>query len=80
MFNLEKEIRKWLKALRRSKNLEDSDITELESHLRDEIDHQIKRGLDEEEAFRAALKKSAPSDILRQEYDKAQIRSSALTL
>ena len=73
MFDLEKEIRNWLIALRRSENLEDSDIAELESHLRDEIDHQIKRGLDEEAAFRAALEKSAPADILRQEYDKAKL-------
>jgi putative ABC transport system permease protein len=73
MFDLEKEIRNWVRTLRRSENLEDSDITELESHLRDEIDHQIKRGLDEEEAFRAALKKSAPAGILRQEYDKAKL-------
>jgi len=73
MFDLEKEIRKWLKALRRSENLEDSDIAELESHLRDEIDHQIETGLDEEAAFRAALEKSAPSDILRKEYEKAKL-------
>ena len=73
MFNLENEIRVWLKSLRRSRNLEDSDIAELESHLRDEIDHQIERGLDEEAAFRAALEKSAPADILRQEYDKAKL-------
>ncbi len=73
MFDLEKEIRKWLKALRRSEDLEDSDIAELESHLRDEIDHQIEKGLDEEAAFRTALKKSAPADTLRQEYQKAKL-------
>jgi len=73
MFNLEKEIRKWSKTLRRSEDLEDSDIAELESHLKDEIDHQIEKGLDEEAAFRAALEKSAPADILRQEYGKAKL-------
>ena len=73
MFDLENEIRNWLKTLRRSKDLEDSDIAELESHLRDEIDHQIERGLGEETAFRAALEKSAPTDILRQEYEKAKL-------
>ncbi len=73
MFNLENEIRKWLRDLRKSKDLEDSDIAELESHLRDEIDHQIERGLDEEAAFRVALEKSAPADILRQEYEKAKL-------
>ncbi|NIM91807.1 MAG: FtsX-like permease family protein [Candidatus Aminicenantes bacterium] len=73
MFDLEKEIRNWLKALRRSEDLEDSDIAELESHLRDEIDHQIKKGVDKEAAFRAALEKSAPADILGQEYEKAKL-------
>ena len=73
MFDLEKEIRKWRKALRRSEDLEDSDIAELESHLRDEIDHQIEKGLDEEAAFRAALEKSAPEDTLREEYEKAKL-------
>jgi len=73
MFNLENEIRNWLRALRGSKNLEDSDIAELESHLRDEIEHQIERGLDEESAFYAALEKSAPVEILRQEYEKAKL-------
>ena len=73
MFDLEKEIRNWLRTLRRSENLEDSDIKELESHLRDEIDHQIEKGLDGEAAFRAAIEKSAPADILGQEYDKAKL-------
>ncbi len=73
MFDLEKEIRNWLKTLRKSENLEDSDIAELESHLRDEIDHQIEKGLEEEAAFRAALETSAPSDVLRQEYEKARL-------
>jgi putative ABC transport system permease protein len=73
MSDLENEIRNWLKTLRRSENLEDSDIAELESHLRDEIDHQIERGLDEEAAFRVAVGKSAPADILREEYKKAKL-------
>ena len=73
MFDLEKEIHNWLKALRRSVKLEDSDVAELESHIRDEIDHQIDRGFDEEEAFYAALEKSAPADILRKEYEKAKL-------
>jgi putative ABC transport system permease protein len=73
MFNLENEIRNWLRTLRRSSDLEDSDIAELESHLRDEIDSQIKRGLIEEEAFLAAQEKSAPSDSLRHEYEKARL-------
>lgn len=71
MFDLDHEIRRWLKTLRRSRHLEDSDIAELESHLRDEIDHQIARGLDEETALKAATEKSALSDVLGKEYEKA---------
>ena len=73
MFNLENEMREWLRTLRRSQHLEASDITELESHLRDEIDFQIENGHSEEAAFRAALAKSAPPDILRQEYKYAKL-------
>jgi putative ABC transport system permease protein len=71
MFDLDHEIRSWLKTLRRSGYVEDSDIAELESHLRDEIDHQIARGLDEKTALKAALEKSALSDVLGKEYEKA---------
>jgi len=73
MFDLDNEIRNWRKTLRRSRHLEDSDIAELESHLRDEVDHQIERGLNEEAALRAALEKPALADILRQEYEKARL-------
>ncbi len=73
MFDLDHEIRSWLKTLRRSGHLEDSDIAELVSHLRDEIDHQIVRGLDEETALKAALEKSALSDVLGKEYEKARL-------
>jgi len=54
MFDLEKAIKKWLKTLRKNEALEDGTITELESHLRDEINHQMKLGANEEEAFRKA--------------------------
>ena len=71
MFDLEKEIRKWLKSLRRE--LEDSDRAELESHLRDEIDFQLSQGLNEEEAFARAMEKSAPSNALEREYSTARL-------
>jgi putative ABC transport system permease protein len=73
MLDLDHEIRSWLKTLRRSKHLEDSDIAELESHLRDEIDHQITTGLSEEAALKAALEKSALADVLEREYGKAKL-------
>ena len=73
MFNLENEIRNWRKNLQRSKDIEASDIAELESHLRDEIDSQIEKGLHEKAAFHTAMGKSAPSDILRQEYESAKL-------
>jgi len=37
MFDLEKAIQEWRKSLFRSQNMEEADVTELESHVRDEI-------------------------------------------
>jgi len=60
MFDLEKEIRNWLRTLRRSENLEDSDIAELESYLRDEIDHQMDRSMIKPNSTREAVRIGIP--------------------
>ncbi len=55
MFDLNQAIRKWTRRLRRNDTMEEADVAEMESHLRDEIDRQLAAGLDVEAAFRAAL-------------------------
>ena len=57
MFDLEKAIKSWRKALNKNEALEDGYKEELESHLRDKIDHLIGRGLSEQKAFEDAVKK-----------------------
>ncbi len=44
MFDLEKAIKQWRKILRKNEAMEDGYIEEMESHLRDEFENQIKKG------------------------------------
>ena len=76
MFELEKEIRKWTRKLGRGRNLEEADITELESHVRDEIARFIKDGMNEEAAFRAATEDPDEAKALEAEYGKVRLMSS----
>lgn len=70
MFDLEKAIREWKKSLFRSQNMEDADVAELESHVRDEIARYVKEGLDEEAAFRKAFEDPESIEALEAEYAK----------
>jgi len=74
MFNLEKEIKQWRKELRKNEALEDGYIAELESHLRDEINNQIKLGANEEEAFRKAVKSIGQPESIGEEFYKTHTR------
>ena len=53
MFDLEKEIRQWLRSFR--KHFDHGSIREMELHLRDHIDDLIGKGNSEEEAFRLSV-------------------------
>ncbi len=70
MFDLENEIACWKRRLSRNEHVSESDIAELESHFRDDVDHQIENGLDPEAAFRKALEQAASGDALGREYGK----------
>lgn len=72
MFNLENAIRAWNKSLRRSAHIRDTDLAELESHLREEIDAQLGLGLDSEAAFLAAAAECAPAEVLGEEFGRAR--------
>lgn len=74
MFDQEKAIRDWRKSLQKNATLSESDIAELESHLRDEMDRRIAAGADPESAFRAALDLSAGPDALGAEFGKSRRR------
>lgn len=71
MFNLGKEIKSWKSTLRKNQALEDGYIEELESHLRDEVDEGIGKGLGKEEAFDEAVKKIGRVENVGAEYYKS---------
>ena len=70
MFDLELNIRSWSDHLRAGGNLKDTDILELENHLRDEMEDLIKNGLTEDEAFLISVKRLGNVNLISQEYSK----------
>jgi len=55
MFDLEKAILHWRKTLNKNDALEDGYKEELESHLRDKVEHLRDLGFSEIEAFEEAV-------------------------
>ncbi len=70
MFDLELNILSWSDHLRASGNFNETDILELENHLRDEIDDLIKTGLTLDEAFLISVKRLGNVNKISQEYSK----------
>ncbi len=70
MFDLEKAIREWKRTLFRSRNMDEADVVELESHVREETARFVKEGFDEETAFRKAIEDPASGEALEAEYAK----------
>jgi hypothetical protein len=70
MFDLEMNIRSWCDYLRSHGALEEEDILELESHLRDQIDDLASSGLSEEEAFIISVKRVGNLSTISEEYAK----------
>jgi len=77
MFDLEKAIKDWRKALNKNEALEDGYKEELECHLRDKIDYLIGLGSSEEMAFEDAVKKIGEPDNLGAEYFKTDTRGAS---
>jgi putative ABC transport system permease protein len=73
MFDLEKAIRDWKKALSKYEVFEDGAIADIELHLRDEFDTQKKAGLDDEAAFQAAVAQVGTAESLSSEYNKNRL-------
>jgi hypothetical protein len=70
MFDLEKSISDWRKQLLAAGIKTPSALEELESHLREEIGQQVKRGLKESSAFHVAVQNVGPPDSLQSEFKK----------
>jgi len=74
MFDLEKAIRYWRRALNKNEALEDGYKEELECHLRDKIDYLMSVGSSEKEAFEEAVKRIGEADSIGGEYYKTDTR------
>ena len=74
MFDLEKAIRQWKKALNKNSALEDGYKEELENHLRDKIEYLMDLGSSEKEAFEEAVQKIGEASVIGEDYFKTDTR------
>jgi hypothetical protein len=70
MFDLNEQIAKWRSSLTQSDRFSNSDIDELESHLREEIENLTASKLSEQEAFLVAAHRLGHSSALAEEFEK----------
>ena len=70
MFDLETQIHSWSDHLRAHGNFSDTDIHELENHLRDEIEDLIAAGLTPDESFLISVKRLGNVDAISHEFAK----------
>jgi len=73
MFDLNEQINKWRGNLAQSQTLGSSDIDELESHLREEIENLTVLKLSDEEAFLVATYRLGDTARLSDEYAKINL-------
>lgn len=75
MFDLEQNIKSWCDYFRARGALTETDILELENHLRDQIDDLRQRGLSEEEAFIISVKRLGSVSRIAEEFSKVNTDS-----
>jgi leader peptidase (prepilin peptidase)/N-methyltransferase len=71
MFDLENSIADWRKQMLAAGIKTPVPLAELEIHLREEIEQQLKSGLSEQEAFNFAVQKIGQASALKSEFVKA---------
>jgi putative ABC transport system permease protein len=72
MFDLERAIREWKSSMRAKQALQDGDLAELESYVRDKVEALTARGLGEEEAFRRVREDFSRAEGLDGDYYRAR--------
>jgi hypothetical protein len=71
MFNLEQSIAEWRQQMLAAGIKTPVPLEELESHLREEIERQMKSGLNAQRAFGEAIQQIGPPNALKSEFQKA---------
>jgi len=83
MFDVEQSIADWRKQMLVAGIQTPVPLDELESHLREEIERQMKSGMNEQKAFPIAVERIGAGNLLKTEFkknggmDKAQRRKAA---
>jgi len=72
MFNLEQSISDWRQQMLAAGIQTPVPLEELETHLRDEVEHQIRSGLDVDKAFAAAAQKIGHAHLIQGEFQKVE--------
>jgi hypothetical protein len=72
MFNLETAIAEWRRQMIAAGIKTPVPLEELENHLREEIERQIKCSTDEEQAFKLAVERIGQGGKLREEFAKVE--------
>jgi hypothetical protein len=70
MFDLDQSIAEWRQQMLAAGIKTPVPLDELESHLREEIERQMKSGPNEQEAFTAAAQKLGQASALKREFQK----------
>jgi hypothetical protein len=70
MFNLEQSIAEWRRQMLAAGIKTPVPLEELEIHLREEIEQQMKSGLSEAEAFTASVRKIGHAQTVQSEFKK----------
>jgi len=78
MFDLEKAISDWRHQMSRAGMTSPKILTELETHLREDIEVQMRDGLDAQQALVRSLVRLGHADALQLEFKKAGSVSTAL--
>ena len=77
MFQLERAISDWRKKLAAQGIASRPILDELESHLREDVETQIRSGANIEEAFRAAVQRIGEGPILKTEFAKLRAKGQS---
>ena len=72
MFNLEQSIADWRKQMLAAGIKTPVPLEELEIHLREEIERQMKSGLSEQNAFEISTRQIGTASMMKNEFEKVE--------
>jgi len=78
MFDLDKAIANWRRQMHDAGIETPKILDELESHLRDDVEEQLRRGISEQEACEGAVQRMGQASPLAGEFAKGQGRNLEL--